>query len=76
LPAQASGLPSFHRPTDQRSCRNAYRKCRRNRQHEVPLEPLSCVIQEFLGSIAALLRDALCYADSILDRIGNRTRCA
>jgi hypothetical protein len=39
----------------------------------VSLETLSRVIQEFFGSITALLRGTLHYPHAILDRIGNRT---
>jgi hypothetical protein len=42
----------------------------------VPLDALSCVIQEFFGSITALLCGTPHYSHTILDRIGNRTGCA
>jgi hypothetical protein len=37
----------------------------------MPLQSLGCVIQKFLGSIAALLRDALRRPNAILNCIGN-----
>jgi hypothetical protein len=43
----------------------------------VSLDALSCVIQEFFSSIAALFRGTLHYSDAILDYcIGERTGCA
>jgi hypothetical protein len=41
----------------------------------VPLDALSCVIQEFLRSITALFGGTPYYSDAILDRVGNRTGC-
>jgi len=41
----------------------------------VSLDALSCVIQEFFGSIAALFCGTPQYSYAILDRIGNRTGC-
>jgi hypothetical protein len=71
-----SGLSSFHHPANQCPCRDANRKRRRNREHEVSLEALSCVIQDFFGSIAALLCDTPYCSDSIPYRIGNCAGCA
>jgi hypothetical protein len=42
----------------------------------VSLQALSCVIQDFFGSIAALLCGTPHYSHAILDRVGNRTGCA
>jgi hypothetical protein len=42
----------------------------------VSLDTLSCVIQEFFGSIAALLCGPPHYSHSIVYRIGYRTGCA
>jgi hypothetical protein len=42
----------------------------------VSLNVLSCVIQEFFGSIAALFYGTPRYSYSIVDCIGNRAGCA
>jgi hypothetical protein len=68
-------LPSFHHPADQCSCREAYRKGRRNSEHKVSLDALSCVIQEFFGSIAALFCGTPHYSYAVLYCIGNRAGC-
>jgi hypothetical protein len=68
-----SDLPSFQHRANQCSCRDAYRKRRRNRYHWVPLDALSCVIQQFFGGITALLCGAPHYSYAILDRVGNCT---
>jgi hypothetical protein len=70
------GLPSFQHPANQCSCGDADRKRGRNREHWVSLDTLSCVIQEFFGSIAALLCGPPHYSHSIVYRIGYRTGCA
>lgn len=54
---------------------DAYSKCRRNSQDEMSLKALSCVIEEFLSSLAALLCCTPHYPDAILYRVGNRTGC-
>ncbi|MGA7892923.1 MAG: hypothetical protein WCA49_06850 [Candidatus Sulfotelmatobacter sp.] len=76
LSAQGAYLPSFHHPADQCSCGDAHRKGRRNSQHKVPLEALSCVIQEFLGGITALLCRTPHNSHTVLYRVGYRTGCA
>jgi hypothetical protein len=38
----------------------------------VPLDALSCVIQEFLSGVAALFCGAPYYSNTILECIGNR----
>jgi hypothetical protein len=68
-------LPSSYHPADQRSCGEAYCKRSRNSQHKVPLEALSCVIQEFFGSIAALFCGTPHYSYAVLYCVGNRTGC-
>jgi hypothetical protein len=40
------------------------------------LETLIRVVQEFFGSITALLRGTLHHSHPVLDRIGNRVGCA
>jgi len=42
----------------------------------VSLNALSCVIQEFFGSIAALFCGTPRYSYAIVDCIGNRAGCA
>jgi hypothetical protein len=66
-------LPSFHHPADQCSGGDSYRKSRRNSQQGMPLEALSCVIQEFFGCIAALFCGTPYYSYAILYGVGNRT---
>jgi hypothetical protein len=41
----------------------------------VPLDALSCVVQEFFRSIATLFCNAPQYSDAIPDCAGDRTRC-
>jgi hypothetical protein len=74
-PVSVSDLPSFHHPSNQCSRGDAYRKGRRNRQHRVSLDALSCVIQEFFGSIAALFCGTPHYSHAILYQIGDRAGC-
>jgi len=74
-PLSVSDLPSFHHPANQCSRGDAYRKRRGNRQHRVSLDALSCVIQEFFGSIAALFCGTPHYSHAILYRIGDRAGC-
>jgi hypothetical protein len=68
-------LPSFHHPPDERPRGEADCKSRRNHQYRVTLDTLSCVIQEFFGSIAATLCGTLHYVYAILDCIGDRAAC-
>jgi hypothetical protein len=42
----------------------------------VSLDALSCVIQDFFGSVATLLCGTPHYSHAILYRIGNRTGCS
>jgi hypothetical protein len=65
-------LFAFHHPGDQSPSGNANRKRRRNREHEVPLEALRCVVQEFFGSITALPRGASHCSYAIPNCIRNR----
>jgi hypothetical protein len=74
-PVSVSDLPSFHHPSNQCSRGDAYRKRRRKRQHRVTLDALSCVIQEFLGSIAALFCGTPHYSHAIFYRIGDSAGC-
>jgi hypothetical protein len=69
----SSGLPSSHHPADQ--CARSDTDCERgrNRQQRVSLESVRCLIQEFFGSITALLRRTLHHPHAIFDRIANRT---
>jgi hypothetical protein len=75
-PTSGSYLTSLHDPSDERPCRCAYGKRRRNRERKVPLKAMSCLIQELFARIAALLRGMPYGSYAILDRIGNRARCA
>jgi hypothetical protein len=74
-PLSGSDLSSFHHPANQCSRGDAYRKRRRKRQHRVTLDALSCVIQEFLGSIAALFCGTPHYSHAIFYRIGDSAGC-
>jgi hypothetical protein len=69
-------LSSFHQQSDEHSRRGACRKCRRNSERKVSLHAMSCLIQEFFGSIATLFRDTPHDSYAILYRIGNRACCA
>ena len=70
-------LSSFDQPADQRSRGEAYGKCGRYSQHRVSLDALSCVIQEFFSSIAALFCGTFHYSHAILYYcVGDRTGCA
>jgi len=70
------GLSSFDHPADERSGGESHGKCRRNGEHRVALDTLSCVNQEFFRRIAALFCGAPYYSDAILDRLGNSVRGA
>jgi hypothetical protein len=69
-------LSSFDHPGEQRSCGKTCRKCRRHNEHGVALDALTCVIQEFFRSIAALFCGTPHCPCAIRDGIGNRAACA
>jgi hypothetical protein len=70
-------LPSFYHPADQRSCGEAYYKRSRDGEHKVPLQALSCVIQELFRGIATLFCGASHHSYAILYyRVCGRAGCA
>jgi hypothetical protein len=73
--ANGCDLSSFHQQSDEQPRRGACRKRRRNSERKVPLHAMSCLIQEFFGSIATLLRGTPQDSYAILYRIGNRACC-
>jgi hypothetical protein len=75
-PANGHDLSSSRDPYDERPCRCAQGKRRRNSERKMPLEAMSRLIQEFFPSIATLLRSMLHGSYAILYRIGNRACCA
>jgi hypothetical protein len=75
-PVWGGALSSFDHPGDQRSCGKTCRECRRHNEHGVALDALTCVIQEFFRSIAALFCGTPHGPCAIRDGIGNRAACA
>jgi hypothetical protein len=73
---QFADLLSFHDPADQCSCGETYGKRRGDSQNQVSLDALSCVIQEFFGSIAALFRSAPRHSHAFLNCVSDRAGCA
>jgi hypothetical protein len=74
--ASGSDLSSLDDPSEERPCRCAYGKRRRNRERKVPLKTMRCIIQDFFASVAALLRGLPHGSYAILYRVGNRVCCA
>jgi hypothetical protein len=71
-----AGSLSFDHPSDERSGGETHGECTRQGEHWMSLDALSCVLQEFFGSITALFCGAPHYSNTIIDGIGNRTRGA
>jgi hypothetical protein len=69
-------LSPSHRPADKSPGSDACREGRCDSQRQMLMEPMGCVIQEFVSSIAALLDGAPHYSQSIFNRIGDSTSCA
>jgi hypothetical protein len=72
LATGGSDLSSLYEPPEERPCRGAYGKRRRNSERKVPLKAMGCLIQEFFARFAALLRGMPHSSYAILYRIGNR----
>jgi hypothetical protein len=66
----------FNHPAHEGSSGEAYGKCGRDCQHGVSLDALSCVIQEFFGSVPALLCGTPHGSDAVPNCVGDRVRCA
>jgi hypothetical protein len=71
----ARGLSSFDHPAHEGSSGEAYGECSRNGQHGVSLDALGCVVQEFFGSIPALLCGTPHDSDAVPDCVGNCIGC-
>jgi hypothetical protein len=72
----ARGLSSFDHPADDDSSSQTRRKRSRNSEHGLALDALSCVIQKFFGSVAALLCGTPHCSDTIPDCVGDCVGCA
>ena len=71
-----SYLSSPYDPSEERPCRGAYGKRRRDSERQMPLNTMSCMIQDVFAGIEALLRSVPNSPYAILYRIGNRACCA
>jgi hypothetical protein len=69
-------LSLLHEPSNERPRCDARGKRRHDRESKMPVETVSCLIQEFFARIATLLRGMPHDSHSILDSIGNGSRCA
>lgn len=69
-------LSPSHRPANKCSRGDACREGGQDGEGKMLMEPMGCVIQKFVSSVAALLDGAPHHSQSILHRIGNRAGCA